>query len=306
MIRYISELSVTDSLRETMYVNDSAFPFAASELNVIEYVNNCAKWHWHGFVEFAYVVCGQIECCTPKGAFSVQPGEGYFINANALHMIRMAADASDAKYRVLQFETSMLAGSGVIGRRFVIPIERCGNVHALKISRTSRLEHNILDDLIGLFQIAEEETPPYELRILRNVAGIWTELFSLMEPMLENSVPATDTASSRVKTMLAYIHEHFSEPMNVADLAAAANISKREAYRAFQEVLGTTPTSYILQHRVNCGARMLMETSQSITEISMACGFASPSYFCKAFHDLTGVSPRDFRKASVTHVEGRD
>ena len=97
--------------------------------------------------------------------------------------------------------------------------------------------------------------------------------------------------------MLAFIHANYADAICVDAIAASANVSKREAFRSFKQVLGTTPTLYLLQHRVNRAARRLMETSQSITEISSACGFSTPSYFTKVFHDLTafhGISPIPF------------
>ena len=57
------------------------------------------------------------------------------------------------------------------------------------------------------------------------------------------------------------------------------------------------PTLYLLHHRINNAARMLVETDLSVTDISMACGFSSPGYMWKVFRDINGVSPRAFRKS---------
>ena len=53
-------------------------------------------------------------------------------------------------------------------------------------------------------------------------------------------------------------------------------------------------------HSVPVTTKSLQDLARElrVTEISIACGFSSPSYFCKAFHDLTGLSPRDFRRAN--------
>lgn len=102
--------------------------------------------------------------------------------------------------------------------------------------------------------------------------------------------------SSQVKyRVLAFIHDHCTDAINVDDIANAASISRRETFRCFRQTLNTTPTLYLLQHRINHGARMLVETRKAITEISFDCGFSGSSYFCKAFHDLTGVPPSVFR-----------
>ena len=84
------------------------------------------------------------------------------------------------------------------------------------------------------------------------------------------------------------------------DLADALHISQREVYRAFRQGLGVTPALYLLRLRLNHAARMLIETDRTVTEVALACGFSGPSYFCRAFRDLTGVAPRDFRRASRT------
>ena len=299
MIRHVSEFAVTDNLRETSLGEGDAFPFSASELSVIEYVNNCAKWHWHDFVEFTLVMAGEVECCTPRGAFTVGAGEGYYVNASVLHMIRMAPGAADAKYRVLQFETGLLGYAGGVARRYVTPIEKCGAIEAFRLSPEAPEQRAVLEAMAGLLDIAEREPPCYELIALGQIAGLWARLHGAVAPILEQGGTAvSDTAAARVKVMLAFIHERCAEPMTVEDIAAAASVSAREAFRAFQQVLGTTPTLYVLRHRVSRGARLLMETDRSVTDISADCGFGSASYFCKAFHDTTGLSPREFRKRS--------
>jgi transcriptional regulator GlxA family with amidase domain len=44
---------------------------------------------------------------------------------------------------------------------------------------------------------------------------------------------------------------------------------------------------------------LLGETSLGITEIGLACGFASPSHFSRAFAEHYGMPPRDARKSSL-------
>ena len=305
MIHYISEFSVTENLREALRGTENDFPFTVNELNVIEYVNNCAKWHWHEYVEFSYVLEGEVEVSTPMGAFIARAGEGYFINSSVLHMIRMAAGASDAKYRVLQFDTDVLGTAGGIVGKYVAPVEKCRSVEAFRLSDAVAEQKAVLRAMAELLSAAEVEPPCYELVVLRQIAELWIRLYALLEPALRDEAERiTDTAAARVKAMLAYIHTHYAQTMDVDEIAASASVSRREAFRAFRQVLGTTPALYVLQHRVNRAARALMETDASVTEIGAECGFASPSYFSKAFHDLTGVSPREFRRRNRRTADG--
>lgn len=296
MIHYVNELSTTDELLESMRGSGDNFPFSANEVDGNEYVNNCAKWHWHHFVEFVFVLEGVLECCTPKQVLKLYPGEGYFINTDVLHMNRMAAGSSRVTYRVLQFETRVLGGSETINEKYVMPIQRSAGLEALRLSSESALGRRILGDISAMFDIAAEEPEQYEMHILRHIVDAWLNLYSLAEPHLCSGTQTTDIASARVKVMLAFIHDHCTDAINVDDIANAASISRREAFRCFRQVLNTTPTLYLLQHRINRGARMLVETGKTITEIGFDCGFSSSSYFCKAFHDMTGVSPSVFRQ----------
>ena len=296
MIHYVNELSTTDELLESMRDSGNNFPFAANEVDGNEYVNNCAKWHWHHFVEFVLVLEGVLECCTPKQVLKIYPGEGYFINTDVLHMNRMAAGSTQVRYRVLQFETRVLGGSETIHEKYVQPVVQSTGLEAIRLSRESDPGAHILGDITAMFDLAAEEPEQYEMRILGHIVDAWLNLYVLSEPHLSFASQVTDIASARVKMMLAFIHDHCTEAINVDDTANAASISRREAFRCFRQVLNTTPTLYLLQHRINRGARMLVETGKTITEIGFDCGFSSSSYFCKAFHDMTGVSPSVFRQ----------
>ncbi len=56
-------------------------------------------------------------------------------------------------------------------------------------------------------------------------------------------------------------------------------------------------TSYILQLRLDCAARRLIEQPEkSIVEIADECGFGSHTYFSDRFRQHFGMSPSDFRR----------
>ena len=299
MIHYLNELSLSEKLREAMQDSGEDFPFSAIESNLAEYVNNCASWHWHEYMEFAWVVSGDVECRMQDDTFVLRPGEGYFVNANVLHLNRMASGSARAVLRVVQFETRLIAGSGGIVQRYVRPIEQCSDFPALALTRDDPRQRTILDAAAAAFDAAAEEGRGYEMTILRHILRAWQALFDIAAPRLSRDQRMTDGASERIKAMLGFIHTHCGEEIAVGDVAAAASISEREAFRTFRQVLNTTPTLYLARHRVSVAARMLRESDLPVTEVALACGFSNPSYFCKVFRRLTGQSPRDFRRATT-------
>lgn len=289
MIHHLNTLSVSPKLQESLQDSGNDFPFAALESNLAEYANNATSWHWHDFVEFAWVTEGALESSTPMRTLRLSPGDGYFINANVLHTQRMLGPA--ATIRVIQFVPRLLAGSGSIYRKYIGPVATCPGLEMLPLAGIG-----VSKALYQVFALAEAEPEGYELDIMAWLSRIWTALYRAAKPAFADAAPPSDGHAERVKAMLGHIHAHFAEPLTVADIAAAANVSQREAFRSFRQVLGTTPTLYLLHHRVNNAARLLVETRLSVTEISTACGFSGPSYMWKAFRDINGVSPRAFRQ----------
>ena len=99
-----------------------------------------------------------------------------------------------------------------------------------------------------------------------------------------------------LKEMLAYISTHYSERMNMAELASAAGVCRSRCCQIFQKYMGTTPNVFITSYRLERAMELLRETNLSVTEIASACGFNSSSYFTESFVKYKGCTPTEYRK----------
>jgi AraC-like DNA-binding protein len=68
----------------------------------------------------------------------------------------------------------------------------------------------------------------------------------------------------------------------------------------FKRVTGRTLTEFITEVRIGHARRLLIETNDSIAQIAFASGFESLSNFYRCFQELTGVSPKTFRRQYQT------
>ena len=100
-----------------------------------------------------------------------------------------------------------------------------------------------------------------------------------------------------IRQAMAYIHEHYYEPISREDLAQHVNISKDYLTYCFHQELKTTPIRYIQRYRVNLAKSLLKETDKTITEIALAVGFSDSGYFSRIFHRELGLSPDQYRRA---------
>ena len=162
MIHYLNSLSITEKLYESMQPSGNDMRFAAIESNLANYTKNYAAWHWHEYVEFAYVVEGAVDCLTPRNSQTLHAGEGYFVNANVLHMNRIASGYDTALFHILQFDPALLTCAGVIARNYVQPIEKAAGLECITFPN----QGEILHDMKSLFDVAATEPAGYEMDIM--------------------------------------------------------------------------------------------------------------------------------------------
>jgi len=98
------------------------------------------------------------------------------------------------------------------------------------------------------------------------------------------------------KQMVTYIHEHYAEDIGLDDIASAGNISRSKCCKIFQAYLQQSPVSFLNDYRMEISCNLLSNTSYSITEIALACGFNHLSYFSKSFLRKYGCTPNQYRK----------
>lgn len=89
---------------------------------------------------------------------------------------------------------------------------------------------------------------------------------------------------------------NLEEPISLDELSSYVGISRRQLERLFQKHLNCVPTRYYLNLRLNRARLLLLQTSKSIVDIALACGFISAPHFSKCYRDMFGIPPRDERR----------
>ena len=95
---------------------------------------------------------------------------------------------------------------------------------------------------------------------------------------------------------MAFIEEFAGHDIGAVDIAAGAHVTLRAVQHAFQRHLGTTPTAYLRQVRLDRARQELRSASPAnatVTEIARRWGFSSPSRFTAHYRTAYGELPRD-------------
>ena len=91
--------------------------------------------------------------------------------------------------------------------------------------------------------------------------------------------------------VISAMEQHLEDILSREDLAAIAGISVRQLERLFQSHLRSTIANYYCGLRLSRSQHLLQQTSSPITEIAVASGFSSLSYFSRAYKSRFGYSP---------------
>jgi transcriptional regulator GlxA family with amidase domain len=102
------------------------------------------------------------------------------------------------------------------------------------------------------------------------------------------------TRHDKLLQAAAYLEARIEEELDLDGCADHLNLSRRQIERLFNRYLGLTPVRYMNDLRLARGRALLAETDMKVTDVAVACGYASTSHFSKSFRKKYGVSPYRF------------
>ncbi len=101
--------------------------------------------------------------------------------------------------------------------------------------------------------------------------------------------------SGKLTEALALMEANLAEPLATEDIAQLVGVSRRQLERLFKQHLDELPARWYMRLRLTQARRLLQQTSQSILQIGLSCGFASGPHFSRAYRAQFGHTPRDER-----------
>lgn len=113
------------------------------------------------------------------------------------------------------------------------------------------------------------------------------------QPMTSSAQPAI--GSARIKDALELMEANLAEPLQSDDIARLVGVSRRQLERLFRQHLDTLPSRYYLELRLKHARRQLRQTTQSILQVGLSCGFASGAHFSTSYRNHFGYTPREER-----------
>lgn len=108
----------------------------------------------------------------------------------------------------------------------------------------------------------------------------------------EHSQEKTDTA----QLIKEFIKAHATERLTLDEVAEVFFLSKSQIFRIFKSRFGISPMRYYIEKKVEKARQMLIDTDLRISDIAEALAFSDAKHLSKAFFNIYGILPKNFRK----------
>jgi AraC family transcriptional regulator len=109
------------------------------------------------------------------------------------------------------------------------------------------------------------------------------------------TTPLEETYRQRILRVQLFIQEHLGEELPLDRLARIAHFSPFHFHRVFRGLVGEGVGEYVRRLRLESAAVALKTTRRSVIRVALDAGYETHEAFSRAFRQLYGVSPSQFR-----------
>lgn len=254
--------------------------------------------HWHEEMEFARVESGILSYDIDQVRYELTQGDILIISPDTLHSAhQIGENAAVTDSLVFHLRLAGLETADECTRRYVQPI-RDGQ---LRISPVIRKEDPCYEEVSACFAqmwaCQDAELPYRELlfkeQVYKLMRCIWQHCAAVST---ERPRRTAKIYEEKLKLALAYIQEHYAEPISIAQLSQLCGFSQVHFMNVFKAAIGSTCIEYLVQYRLANAALALEETDHSVTQIALDVGFQNTSYFNRAFKSQYAMTPTAYRR----------
>lgn len=283
---------------------DPSFPFGIFTINEKRCSPPGPKYnylHWHEDLQFTIVTKGSVTMTVNGKNYRLETNDAIFINSGLLHMTNHIS--KNGEYVSFNFPTKML--SIIYGSKlesdYVLNFTMNYNLPAIPLTSDVQWQHEIINMLLSLYEFCKfSDVYGKEYEIALRLEYLWLIFIRNVKDYMHFSSKTFLRKQEYMQIMLSFIHENYTQEINLEDISKSAHISESQCCRLFKNILNTSPYEYLINYRINKSIDLLKETNMSITEIAIYVGFNDCSHFIQLFKKHTSKTPKNYRNNEKT------
>lgn len=289
-----TQINIEENQKEIKKHGNYSFPVEVSIETIQSYEQGSFLWHWHPEIELTWIMSGAIEYHVNNQSYILTEGEGLFGNSNTLHSGYMK-DGQECTYLSITFHPRFLYGyeNSILQTKYIDFITSNDNWPSLKLQKHVEWHQEILGQIKTLYHLSSAKTADYELTVHIILMQIFGKLYHYFSSLPEKE-QRPQKHLQRLKDIISFIQDNYSQDITLDDIAAHINICKSECCRFFKKHMNMTIFEYLLFLRVQNSLAFLKE-GESITKTAGLVGFSSPAYYGQIFKRYMKCTPKEYR-----------
>lgn len=253
--------------------------------------------HWHDEMELVVIKKGQGYVSVDFDKHLVHSGDIIMICPGCLHAIEQDASYK-MEYENIIFKPELLSSGAndLCMLQYIKPLLD----GTLPVEHFLTPAHEVFESLSNCIRqidlVCADQTTGWQLAVK---SALFYFFFLLISERQKKTVSISHNPKSleKMKTVLKYVEEHYTEKLTIDDMAKLTFYSKSHFMKFFKVNMGTGFTKYLNDYRLTMAARLLKSSDESILMIAEESGFDNLSYFNRIFKRKYGVSPGSYRKS---------
>lgn len=281
---------------EIVRYDEVGIPLSIREGLLSAYPNHRALCHWHEDIEWVYIRSGQMNYYMNGKRVLLNTGEALMVNSRQMHY-GYSENGQDCDFICILCHPKIFITNSVLYQSYIAPVLSNPSLEYLHLKPEFPEDAEALQLLPEILRIKKEHPAAYEIEAAALLSLLWCRLLR-SHPMMPNEAAAKPKEPDLLvqRDMVSYIYSHYSESINLDEIAAAGKVCRNKCCQIFRRYLNQSPIDFLNHYRLEVSCHLLNNTKLSIAEICTACGFNHQSYYSKIFLRTYSCSPRDFRK----------
>ena len=281
---------------EIVRYDEVGIPLSIREGLLSAYPNHRALCHWHEDIEWVYIRSGQMNYYMNGKRALLNTGEALMVNSRQMHY-GYSENGQDCDFIRILCHPKIFITNSVLYQSYIAPVLSNPSLEYLHLKPEFPEDAEALQLLPEILRIKKEHPAAYEIEAAALLSLLWCRLLR-SHPMMPNEAAAKPKEPDLLvqRDMVSYIYSHYSESINLDEIAAAGKVCRNKCCQIFRRYLNQSPIDFLNHYRLEVSCHLLNNTKLSIAEICTACGFNHQSYYSKIFLRTYSCSPRDFRK----------
>ena len=257
--------------------------------------------HYHDYIEILFGKENDFEIYLGNSYHRFGPGDLVLIPSGEVHLINSLSPAGGSYY-VIRFLPDLIYNGITYSRlkfQYLLPFL------ARYPHQEQVISHEVLKDTSVSFWVKEilredeEKNYGFELAVRNHIGNVFLWILRYWHKqgiVLPSDFMANEELAEQLEPAFSYVREHFDTSVKASHAANLCGMSYSYFSRNFNRILHMNFSDYVTRIRLAEAEKLLVSTTSAVTEIAVACGFNSTSYFIKLFQQHKKVSPGQFRK----------